>query len=274
MKRILLSLLVCVLPIYCNASEDMDAEYSISSLYTGTIGKSNVVMNIVNSNGVISGSYMYDKYKKKILLNGLTNSNALELKEKTNNGTATINLTRTDNGYTGTWCDKKCFPMAMQGGNTFRDGELNVVKIDSSDASSYKIIMGFKNKSKVVTVSDAIDLPSLEFVDINGDGFYDLIARTDHRASNGSQTIYLSSDVGFVENGPLSKENGTLVYDPYKKSIVFSSKDDCCNNFNKVVYFFENGKAVKGDSISFDYLSNKGKDFKGDNISKEEFESY
>ena len=64
------------------------------------------------------------------------------------------------------------------------------------------------------------------------------------------------------------------MYDPYKKNIVFNSKDDCCNNFRKVIYSFDNGKFVRVDDIFFDYSSNKGKDSKGGDISKDRFESY
>jgi len=265
---------MCTLPIFCNASGSWGAEYSISTLYTGTIGKSSVIMNLVDSKNIVSGSYMYNKYKNKILLNGVSNSNSIELQEKKNNSTATITLTRTNKGYIGKWCDKSCVPVTIQTNNLFRDGELKRVEIDGFDVGGYKIRMEFKNKNETVVISDAIDLPFLEFVDINGDGFYDLIVTTDHRSNNGSQVVYLSGDNGFLEDDALSKENGTIVYDSYKKEIIFNSKDDCCNNFNKVFYSFDNGRAVKGDSISFDYSSNKGKDSKGRNISKDEFESY
>lgn len=114
----------------------------------------------------------------------------------------------------------------------------------------------------------------MEFVDINGDGFYDLVVRTDHRPNNGSQTVYLSGDNGLTEDNKLSKENGTLVYNPYEKLITFNSKDDCCNKFNKIIYLFDNGKAVKVDQIFFDYSSNEGNNSRGDDISKDKFESY
>ncbi|HGB4179485.1 TPA: hypothetical protein ACIVGV_004681, partial [Salmonella enterica subsp. houtenae serovar Houten] len=59
-----------------------------------------------------------------------------------------------------------------------------------------------------------------------------------------------------------------------KKNIVFNSKEDCCDKFNKVIYSFNNGKATRVDNISFDYSSNEGKDYRGGNISKNKFESY
>ena len=274
MKKISLLLAVCVFPLFCSASDAVNTEYSISSMYNGTIGKSNITMNLVISKNIVTGSYIYDKYKIKILLNGVMNSNLIELNEKTNSSTATITLVYTDNGYTGKWCDKKCVPIKIQNNNSFKNGELKGIKVDEFDAGSYKINLEFENKSESIIVTDAIEPPSLEFVDINGDGFYDLIARTDHRPNNGSQTVYLSSNNGFMDDKNLSKENGTFVYNPYKKEIVFNSKDDCCNEFNKTIYSFNNGKVVKVDNIFFDYSSSEGKDSNGGYISKDEFESY
>ncbi|HDK6718746.1 TPA: FG-GAP repeat protein [Klebsiella quasipneumoniae] len=231
-------------------------------------------MNLVISNGNVSGSYIYNKYRNKILLNGVKNSNIIKLKEKTNDGTAAITLFQANKGYTGQWCNKKCVPVTIQTNDSFKDGELKDVKVYDSDSGVYKVDMIFKNKNESVIVTDAIEPPSLVFVDINGDGFYDLIVRTDHRPNNGSQVIYLSGNNEFIKDGNLSKENGTIVYDPYKKNIVFNSKDDCCNNFRKVIYSFNNGKFIRVDDIFFDYSSNKGKDSKGGDISKDKFESY
>lgn len=274
MKNLFLLLVVGVLSLSCNASDVVKTEYSISSMYSGTIGKSNITMNLVISNDNVSGSYIYNKYKNKILLNGVMDSNVVKLKEKTNNGTATITLFRANNGYTGQWCNKKCVPVTIQANNSFKDGELKDVKVDDSDSGVYKVDLIFKNKNESIIVTDAIDPPSLDFVDINGDGLYDLIVRTDYRPNNGSQVIYLSGNNEFIKDNNLSKENGTIVYDPYKKNIVFNSKDDCCNNFRKVIYSFDNGKFVRVDDIFFDYSSNKGKDSKGGDISKDRFESY
>lgn len=274
MKKIPVLHSICMFSLFCSAANAADAEYSISSIYTGAIGKSNVTMNLIATNDTVVGSYIYDKYKKKIFISGALNANSLDLKEKTSNGTASIALVLADGGYSGKWCDKKCIPVILHTNNSFRDGDLKSIRVDDSDEGSYKIKIVFDNKEEVVTITDAIDLPSLEFVDINDDGFYDLIARTDHRPSNGSQVVYISSEKGFAEDKTLSMGNGTFVYDPYKKNIVFNSKDDCCNNFSKIVYSFKNGKAVKINDMSFDYSSNKGKDSKGDNISKVTFESY
>ncbi|ARZ81300.1 hypothetical protein P3S37_02985 [Enterobacter hormaechei] len=274
MKKVSLLLTVWVLPLFCSASDVVNTDYSVSSMYSGTIGKSNITMNLITSRDTVSGSYIYDKYKNRILLNGVVNSNSIELKEKTSNGTAAITLVHTDKGYTGKWCDKKCVPVTIQNNNSFKDGELRDINSDDSDIDTYKINLAFKNKNESIIITDAIDPPSLEFVDINSDGFYDLVVRTDHRPNNGSQTVYLSGDNGLTEDKNLSKENGTLVYNSYKKLIVFNSKDDCCNKFNKIIYFFDNGKAVKVDNIFFDYSSNEGKNSRGDNVSKDKFESY
>lgn len=111
-------------------------------------------------------------------------------------------------------------------------------------------------------------------MDINDDGFYDVVVRTDHRPNNGSQIVYLSGDNGFKEDENLSKVNGTFVYNTYKKYIVFNSKDDCCNSFNKIIYSFNHGKAVMDDNIFFDNSSNEGNNSKGGDISKDKFESF
>lgn len=266
--------MVFIFPLFCSASDAMTTEYSISSMYSGTIGSSNITMNLATSKNTVTGSYLYDKYKIKISLNGVMNSNSIELQEKTSNNTATITLFHIYEGYRGKWCDKKCVPVKIHSNNSFKDGELKSIKVDEFDTGSYKITLLFKNKNENIIVVDAIDPPSLEFVDINGDNFYDLVVRTDLRPNNGSQYIYLSGDNGFMRDFNLSKENGTFVFNPYKKEIVFYSKDDCCNRFKKVLYSFDNGKEVKVESISFDYSSNEGKDSKGNNISKYTFESY
>lgn len=109
MKNVSLLLTICALPLFCSASDVMSANYSVSSVYSGAIGKSNITMNLITSGETVSGSYMYDKYKNRILLNGVVNSNSIELKENTNSGTAAITLVHTDEGYTGNWCDKKVF---------------------------------------------------------------------------------------------------------------------------------------------------------------------
>lgn len=204
----------------------------------------------------------------------MVSSNSVELKEKTKNSTAEITHIHTEKGYTGKWCDKKCVPVTIQTNNAFKDGELKDIKTDESGAGSYKINLVFKRKNESIIVTDAIDPPSLEFVDINGDGFYDVVVRTDHRPNNGSQIVYLSGDNGFKEDENLSKENGTFVYNTYKKYIVFNSKDDCCNSFNKIIYSFNNGKAVMVDNIFFDCSSNEGKNSKGGDISKDKFEFF
>lgn len=274
MSKVPLLFTLCMLPLFSDASDATSANYSVSTMYTGSIGKSNITMNLIASETTVSGSYMYDKYENKILLNGVIHSNFIELKEKTNNSTAVITLTPAKKGYTGKWCGKECVPITIQTNNSFRDGNLKNIMIDDSGVNSYKINLTFSNKNENVIVTDAIDPPSLEFSDINNDGFYDLVARTDHRPNNGSQIIYISEENGFSEDEVLSKENGTFVYNPYSRNITFNSKDNCCNKFKKVVYSFGNGEALKVDQLSFDYTANKGKDAKGNSISKNKFETY
>jgi len=75
-----------------------EAEYSNYSLYSGYIDKNSVVINIVNSKNIFLGSYMYDNYENKILLNGIANSYSLYLKKGTNNSMTTMTLTKTHNG--------------------------------------------------------------------------------------------------------------------------------------------------------------------------------
>lgn len=266
MNKISLLLVVCILPLFCSASDEVNIEYIISSMYSGNIGRNNITMNIVSSRNAVSGSYIYNQYKSNILLSGVISFKSIELKEKTKDSTATISLFRTNKVYTGNWCNKKCVPVTIQTNNSFENGVLKDIKVDGSDSGTYKIKLIFNNKNEIITISDTIDPPSLEFVDINGDGFYDLIARTDHRPNNGSQTVYLSGNNKFTEDKILSKENGTFVYEPYKKNIVFNSKEDCCDKFNKVIYSFNNGKATRVDNISFDYSSNEGKDYRGGNM--------
>ncbi|WP_086873452.1 hypothetical protein [Kosakonia pseudosacchari] len=111
----------------------MNSEYSISLVYSAGIGKNSYVINIFNSKIIVPGSYMYDKYEKKILLNGIANSHSLDLKQRTNNSVATMTLTKTDNGYTGEWCDKKCVQVIIQRKNSFRDGVVGDVEIYNSD---------------------------------------------------------------------------------------------------------------------------------------------
>lgn len=108
-EKVSLLLTICALPLFCSASDVIITDYSVSSMYSGTIGKSNITMNLVTSGDTVSGSYIYDKYKNRILLNGVVNSNSIELKENTSNGTAVITLVHTDKGYAGKWCDKNVF---------------------------------------------------------------------------------------------------------------------------------------------------------------------
>lgn len=274
MKRILIHILLCVIPVCVNASENKEGEYSISSLYTGFIGKSLVTMNLIKTGDLISGSYIYDKYNKKIFINGTVKSNLIEMREKTKNGFSLITLKQQDKGYIGTWCDDKCVAITIKTNNSFRDGGLNNIEIVDSDVDTTFIKMKFARKNVALTIPEAIDRPTLEFVDINDDGFYDLIVTTDHRPNNGSQSIYLSDDNGFIENNVLSNENGTAVYDYFKKTIVFNTKDDCCSAFNKVIYSFEHGNAIGNKTISYNYSIKKGLSSTGQDISKAEFESY
>ncbi|ELY2496066.1 hypothetical protein SMB59_001503 [Cronobacter muytjensii] len=121
-EKISLLLTVCILPLFCSAPDMMNTDYSVSSMYSGAIGNSNITMNLVTSGDTVSGSYIYDKCKNRILLNGVVNSNSIELKGNSSNGTAAITLVHTDKGYTGKWCDKKCVPVTIQSNNSFKDG--------------------------------------------------------------------------------------------------------------------------------------------------------
>lgn len=58
------------------------------------------------------------------------------------------------------------------------------------------------------------------------------------------------------------------------KNIIFNSKYDYCDKFNKIIHSFNNGKATRIDNIFFDYSSNEGNDYRGGNILKNKFEFY
>lgn len=49
MNKISLLLVVCILPLFCSASDEVNIEYIISSMYSGNIGRNNITMNIVSS---------------------------------------------------------------------------------------------------------------------------------------------------------------------------------------------------------------------------------
>lgn len=273
MKKILL-LSVCVFSFFCNASEEVNAEYTITSLYNGTIGKSNITMSLTASSGTYSGVYIYNKFKKNILLNGMSSADSVVLNEKVGESTAVITLKPTVDGYKGQWCGKKCLPVTLLAHDSFKDGLLSGVKISDSENGGSELKLEFNGKIENISLPESIDTPTIDFMDVNGDGFYDVIARTDHRPNNGSQSVYISTNKGFVEQKVLSGVNGTLTYRPFTKNIVFDSKDDCCEKYSKTIYSFDNGKLVKINDVSFDYSSDKGHSENGSEVSKSMFESY
>lgn len=274
MKKIILLLSACAFPFFCNASEEVNDEYSITSLYSGTVGKSSITMSLTVSSEVISGSYIYNKFKKNILLSGASSTSSIVLNEKVGDSTAVITLKPTADGYKGQWCGKKCLPITLLSHDSFRYGPLSGVKISNSGNGSYELKVEFKNKFENVSLTKSIDTPTIEFMDFNGDGFYDIIARNDHRPNNGSQDVYIFSDKGYVKDEILSSVNGSLIYKPFAKVIVFYSKHDCCEKYSKTIYSFDNGQFVKINSMSFDYSNGKGRSENGSDVPKATFESY
>lgn len=82
MNKISLLLVVCILPLFCSASDEVNIEYITSSMYSGNIGRNNITMNIVSSRNAVSGSYIYNQYKSNILLSGVISFKSIELKER------------------------------------------------------------------------------------------------------------------------------------------------------------------------------------------------
>lgn len=274
MKKIILLLSPCAFPFFCNASGEVNAEYSITSLYSGLIGNNSITMSLTASTKTVSGSYIYNKFQKEILLNGISSSNSIILNEKLGDGTAVINIKPKADGYKGQWCGKKCLPITLSSHDSFRYGPLNGVKISDSGNGSYELKIEFKNKLEKITLPESIDIPTIDFMDINGDGFYDIIARADHRPNNGSQDVYIFTGKDFVKNKILSNVNGTLTYKPFTKAIVFNSKDDCCERYSKIIYSYDNSQLVKIKSMSFDYSNSKGRSENSSDVPKATFESY
>ncbi|GAB83026.1 FG-GAP repeat protein [Shimwellia blattae] len=231
-------------------------------------------MSLTVSDGVIFGVYIYKKFKRNIFLNGAFSTDSVVLNENVGGSTAVMTLKPTMDGYQGQWCEKKCLPVTLLKHDTFKDGQLDNVKISDSEHGDYELKITFEGNFENILLLDSIDTPTVDFIDINGDGFYDVIVRTDHRPNNGSQSVYISTDQGFVEQKELSGVNGTLTYKPLTKNIVFESKDDCCEKYNKVVYSFNKGKLIKINDMYFDYTSEKGYSENGNEVSKAIFESY
>lgn len=274
MKAIILLLFTSLIPLFCNASEEANAEYTITSLYSGAIGKNSITMSLSSSGRTVSGGYIYNRFKINILLNGEYTDGSVVLNEKVGGIKAFITLKPELDGYKGQWCGKTCLPVTLSTHDSFKNGALGGVKISGSDNNGYKLKLEYKDNSEYLILQDSIDTPTIHFVDVNGDGFYDIIARTDHRANNGSQDVYISTNKGFVKNKELSEINGTLNYKPFSKYMVFSSKEDCCERYSKIIYTFSGGRLVKLDDISFDYLKDKGRSESGTDVPKNEFESY
>ena len=255
---------------FCRA--ELNSVYTVSTVYQGNIGKSNVTMYLTISNGSVYGDYIYNKYKKIILLNGSAKEGVIDLKE--GNGMATMRLKTISNGYQGEWCDKKCVPVMLVTKNSFRYGGVEKVDISESGEGNYKVTLFFKERTEQINITDSIDEPSLEFTDLNGDGFYDLIVRTDHRVSNGSQVVYLSTSDMFKKNQQLTKENGSLVFNPFTRLAVYNSSDESTHEYKKVIYSLDGANVKRIDSLSYDFKSNKGFSYKQGDITKNSFESY
>lgn len=212
--------------------------------------------------------------KKNILISGNKTQSGIILNEKLKNGSAVMKLDTVENGYRGEWCSKKCIPVAIQSRNFFKFGAISDVTINEDDSGEYNVEILFGSHREKISISESIDTPSLEFTDLNNDGFYDLIARTDHRPDHGSQVVYISTDNGLVEDKVLSSENGTFEFNPFENLVVFSTRDDCCNKYHKSVYNVNENTFKLKDKFTFDYVTHKGTSGHGGNISQTDFESY
>lgn len=256
------------------ASEMMPAEYNVSTLFNGAIGKSKITMYLTIAGNTVVGKYVYNKYGNVIFINGSKTENGFILSEKINKGSASVNLTKNKDGYTGIWCGDNCLPVNLQSNTIFRNGIVLGVNSKLTDNGGYSLEVISTTGKESVVGDNAIDEPVLEFADINNDGFYDLIVFTDHRPNNGSQDVYLSTEHGYVKDKYLSGENGSLAFNPFKYLIVFNTKDDCCNKYGKIIYELRKGEYIKANTLTYDYSKSVGNTTSGTGVSKDEFEKY
>lgn len=272
MKIIFIMMLIFV-SHFSTASDISNATYTVSTVYKGTLGKSEVTMYLNVDGEMVSGSYMYDRYKKSINITGVKKNNKLILNEKLINGSAVFTLALNKNIYQGEWCSDKCIPIALRFDTSFMEGQIPSVSIKDDDSGTYKLIVSAGEKNNELIITDSIDQPKLDFLDLNNDGFYDLVVRTDIRPNNGSQVVFISTINGFIKDEILSKANGSLEYDYIDNQVIFSSKEDCCNKYSKNIYYYSGGGFILKDSLFFDYGIDKGFDKNKKTISKLYFES-
>lgn len=245
---------------FSTASDISNVPYTVSTVYKGILGKSEVTMYLNVDGEMVSGRYMYDRYKKSISITGVKKNNKLILNEKLTNGSAVFTLMLNKNLYQGEWCNDKCIPIVLRFDTSFMEGQIPSVSIKDDDSGAYKLIVNAGGESDELIITDSIDQPKLDFLDLNNDGFYDLVVRTDIRPNNGSQVVFISTTNGFVKDEVLSKANGSFEYDYIDNQVIFSSKENCCNKYSKAIYYYSGGRFILKDSLSFDYGIDKGFD--------------
>ena len=108
----------------------------IEGVYTGTLGKSNVVFKLEKPGGTdLSGMYYYRKFSRDIQLNGTLSGSSLTLEERGLYGAeskAKLNLKLERNGFSGTWVDAKSgitLPVKLQ---AVTGPELNAIRLPST----------------------------------------------------------------------------------------------------------------------------------------------
>jgi hypothetical protein len=273
MKRMFIFMLIPVSHL-ATASDITTENYTVSTVYEGALGKREITMYLNVEGEMVSGKYMYDRFRQSINVTGVKKNDKLVLNEKLTNGSAVFTLALNKKSYQGNWCNDKCIPISLNSNTSFIEGEITGVSIKDADSGAYKVTVHAGKQSDELIINDSIEQPKLEFLDLNNDGFYDLVVRTDIRPSNGSQIVYISTKNGFIKDEVLSKVNGSFAYDYIHNQISFSSKEDCCNKYSKDIYCYFDGGFVLKDSLFFDYGINKGFDKNRKGISKLYFESY
>ena len=108
----------------------------IEGVYTGTLGKSNVVFKLEKPGGTdLSGMYYYRKFSRDIQLNGTLSGSSLTLEEHGLYGAqskAKLSLKLEGNGFSGTWIDSKSgktLPVKLQ---AVTGPELNAIRLPST----------------------------------------------------------------------------------------------------------------------------------------------